>query len=95
MIDIVECFDKYQNITEVYEVVEAAEVVKDGMDRYRIEAVKRYHGDDVYYTAIGWRYDYKPGGTCNLIRYEIPWQHAPSADFALWRAINYLSTGDI
>lgn len=86
------CGKKFQNLTEVYEVVKTAEVVKDGKTRYRIEVIKGYKGSlEGCYDVLCWKYD----EARRLISFHIPWLHEETSSVALQRAIKYLSTGEI
>jgi hypothetical protein len=62
MEDVLQSASKHKNITEVYEVVKTAEVVRDGKERFRIEVIKSYNpserGIDTHYDVLCWKYDY-------------------------------------
>lgn len=62
MEDVLKGASKHKNITEVYEVIRTAEVVRNGKERFRIDVIKSYNpserGIDTYYDVLCWKYEH-------------------------------------
>jgi hypothetical protein len=92
--------DKWKNnVTEAKEIVRTAELVINHKI-YRLEVIKvhgtgQFKGQEMY-EVYGWCYTEQSGErVLASIQPGIPWINAPTAEFALDRAINWLVTGDI
>lgn len=61
MSNVLQDAGNHDNITEVYEVVQTAEVVIDGKNRFRLDVTKSYNptegGIDIHYSVTCWKYE--------------------------------------
>ncbi len=92
--------DKWKSkVTEAKEIVNTVELVIN-RHIYRLEVIKvhgtgQFKGKEMY-EVYGYFYPDKIGEhVMTPIQPSIPWINAPTAEFALDRAINWLVTGDI